>query len=199
MSSGSAVSVTTNLCRVWAKCRQDQVTSSWFSDLAVFHFTKCDHHLLFTDNFSEYFPVITVCTAWALCWHMYHIGGSISHWLSTCGCHWSRPRPAPAWAGGAHLAPGLDSCTPGTQQVATGLPVTLSQADAQVDAAVVQTEPCTGLRSQETPSSSQPITPKVIEASLFVGEVKRERDRIDCPGSQMIHTNLNQAWAGRTD
>ena len=119
MSSGSAVSVTTNLCRVWAKCRQDQVTSSWFSDLAVFHFTKCDHHLLFTDNFSEYFPVITVCTAWALCWHMYHIGGSISHWLSTCGCHWSRPRPAPAWAGGAHLAPGLDSCTPGTQQVAT--------------------------------------------------------------------------------
>ena len=54
-------------------------------------------------------------------------------------------------------------------------------------------------RSQETPSSSQPITPKVIEASLFVGEVKRERDRIDCPGSQMIHTNLNPAWAGRKD
>ena len=112
-----AASVTTNLCRtVWGKCRQDQVTSSWFSDLAVFHFTKCDHHRLFKDNFTEYLPVITV---WALCWHMYHIGGPISHWLSTCGCHWSRP--APDWpdrgSPGAwtvvHTAP---------QQVATGLP-----------------------------------------------------------------------------
>ena len=103
-----AVSVTTHLCRsVSGKCRQEQDTSWWFSDLTVFHSTKCDHHLLFTDNLSEYYIVFTACTGWALCRHMYHIGAPISHWLSTCGCHWSRPGPGRGSPGG------LDSCTHG--------------------------------------------------------------------------------------
>ena len=50
-------------------------------------------------------------------------------------------------------------------------------------------------RSQETPSSSQPITPIVIEASLFVGEAERDGEGRGtyCPRSQMIHNNLNPA------
>ena len=89
--------------------------------------------------------VFSACTGWALGWHMYHIGGLISHWLSTCGCHWSRPGPGRGSPGG------LDSCTHGASTggpCSATLPVVAVTGGqrAQVDAPVVHTAPGPGVR-----------------------------------------------------